>query len=453
MESGRRGIEGTRSPTSLMRGHNGSSDVRSSLCLASGLVAASSSMPKSTGAASAELEVATMFTDPVPYHWFALHVPDDSCRFGLQAELEKLLIPNADKGAARGAPPRAVDMGSLRAGPNCLALRWHQPNLTRNAYAWFKRIVDKSSTTCSNWFVRGYHDLKDLGELTAPQKAPLAPAPSGEAPVKGKRIVSKRKASLPEPRARAAPSGPLSPGAAVVAQWPRYKMRRMLGSRAREAGVGPDASAYRLGKLLGAGGFGEVFLSSLGGFSLAVKVVSEDKMLDALKEVAIAERVAGHPNLVELKDAVVRLRDKASLLVYLYGGSTLEVVSKRRVGASLPIDACLRDCLSGLAYLHRMSLFHTDIKPSNILVEQASSRFVRARLADLGGLVEVCPGQPVAPRASHHHRLVQGTRASQRAEGGLGGHVASGGLVGDGHHRVRGVGSWLLQGHRASGFA
>ena len=60
-----------------------------------------------------------------------------------------------------------------------------------------------------------------------------------------------------------------------------------------------------MGEKLGAGADGTVYKCGLGGASLAVKVVPKEGRLSAWKEASLAERVAGHPNLVDLKDALL----------------------------------------------------------------------------------------------------------------------------------------------------
>ena len=147
---------------------------------------------------------------------------------------------------------------------------------------------------------------------------------------------------------------------------------------------------YPLGELLGSGSYGTVYQSSLGGIPLAVKVIEKRKRISALLEASIAERVAGHTNLVELKDALLRA-DGCSMLVYLHGGQSLEDICKS-ITIDVPRARCMLDCLAGLSYLHSLWLYHGDVKPGNILVQREEGVFKRARVADLHQMVEVCPG-------------------------------------------------------------
>ena len=101
--------------------------------------------------------------------------------------------------------------------------------------------------------------------------------------------------------------------------WPRFKVRRLLGFYAGEQGVGGTASRYPLGKMLGEGSYGRVYASSLGGVKLAVKVVVKKDRIAALMEASLAEQLAGHPHLVELKDVCVGPCG-SSYLVYANAG-------------------------------------------------------------------------------------------------------------------------------------
>ena len=83
--------------------------------------------------------------------------------------------------------------------------------------------------------------------------------------------------------------------------WPRFKARRLLMGSRGIAGLGPQKSAYPLNAKLGAGQFGTVWASRLGGHELVVKVYKEASFADAAFEASLAERL-DHPNVVRLLD-------------------------------------------------------------------------------------------------------------------------------------------------------
>jgi len=149
--------------------------------------------------------------------------------------------------------------------------------------------------------------------------------------------------------------------------------------------------ALTLGKKLGNGHFGEVFLGqdNVHG-QIAVKVLSRDptespaewdaRKLGLLKE-AISLSKASHPNVVQVhridehpSDDSIRL-----CMVYCPNGSLqshfdlgpMAIAAVRKVGT----EVCL-----GLENLHARGMLHRDIKPGNILLDASGV----AKLGDFG---------------------------------------------------------------------
>lgn len=132
---------------------------------------------------------------------------------------------------------------------------------------------------------------------------------------------------------------------------------------------------YVLKRCLGAGSFGEVWLSHDKTIDkdIAVKIVKADGPLtiDPLKEARIGNRFE-HDNLVKVHYAdVVNLLGENYIVIamdYLEKGSILSQLNSR---GFLPLPRALevmRNILFGLDRLHYMGFYHNDIKPSNILV-------------------------------------------------------------------------------------
>ena len=335
----------------------------------------------------------TDFNDPALYKYFACFVPDPSLRFAMRAELERRKMQIKPQPGAK----RAVRLETLEVLPEGFVLQWRREANTRAGYAWWKRVADgiRSFDANSAYYVVGAAEwppaqqggASGAEQVPAPAEASLAPVrlPKRRLRKKAPAVASQPVASQPEPVPL---PDSVSPRETV---WPRFKVRRLLGALVGERGVGGRPEDYPLGDVLGAGSYGIVYKSSLGGVSLAVKVVQKDKRVDALLEASLAQEVAGHPNLVDLKDAVMS-PSGASMLVYLHAGRNLEAIAKGGGGARTPAPRCMLDCMTGLSYLHSLSLYHADIKPANILIQEEAGAFVGARIADLGGLVEVCPG-------------------------------------------------------------
>jgi serine/threonine-protein kinase len=183
----------------------------------------------------------------------------------------------------------------------------------------------------------------------------------------------------------------------------------------------------RFGKLLGRGGQGVVYLTrrcGADGFTVpvAIKVFSPERYSDgrgydeAMQRMArVASGVAQiqHDNLIYVHDFVDRFRIRMMIMEWVDGldlhrlltNQMLDMVrdrvSNRRfeyinrvIVTSGPVHprvkpgvavAIVRDCLSGLAALHREEVVHGDIKPSNIMLKRIGS----AKLVDIGSAFEM----------------------------------------------------------------
>jgi serine/threonine protein kinase len=183
----------------------------------------------------------------------------------------------------------------------------------------------------------------------------------------------------------------------------------------------------RFQRLLGAGGQGTVFLTDRRGsdhFTLpvAVKVFSPEPFADmrsyeeAMQRIAhVAGRVAliQQDNLLDVQNFVERNRirimemewidgfDLSRLLSPAMYKRTRDRVSEKRWAHLNEIMitagpkqsrlkpgiaiAILRECLAGLAALHREGIVHGDMKPSNIMVKRTGN----AKLIDIGSAFDV----------------------------------------------------------------
>lgn len=191
---------------------------------------------------------------------------------------------------------------------------------------------------------------------------------------------------------------------------------------------------HRLGKLLGSGGQGRVFLSACRGtdaFTLpvAVKVFSPQRYTDvrqyeeAMRRIAgIAARVAviQHDNLLDVHNFVDRNRVRIMVMEWIDGFDLRKLLSpdhlvalcqrveprrwryineviltagpeQSRFKAGVAV-AIVRECLSALAALHREGIVHGDIKPANLMLKRTG----HLKLIDIGSAFDF--------RAPHHDR-------------------------------------------------
>jgi serine/threonine-protein kinase len=166
----------------------------------------------------------------------------------------------------------------------------------------------------------------------------------------------------------------------------RLEAYRQAVAEARELGQ------YRLGRKLGGGGMGEVYLAEhrLLKRPCAVKLVRPEKAADDTFVKRFEREV----------QAATRLSDPAAVQVYDYGreadgtfyyvmeylpGLTLEGVVKR--AGPLPpgrVVHVLRQVCGALAEAHALGLVHRDVKPGNIMLCRLGGRPDAAKLLDFG---------------------------------------------------------------------
>lgn len=159
---------------------------------------------------------------------------------------------------------------------------------------------------------------------------------------------------------------------------------------------------FRLGRLLGEGGMGLVYLAeqvSLGR-PVAVKVLRDDLSIQS----GMSERFRREAKLLSQVEhaAVVRVIDfgmhgaSACLVLEYVEGETLESVLS---AGPLPVERALPllvQLCQGLAAIHEKGIIHRDLKPENVVLTRSPSG-EQARLLDFGiaRLMEPDPSGPV----------------------------------------------------------
>jgi serine/threonine protein kinase/protein-disulfide isomerase len=140
--------------------------------------------------------------------------------------------------------------------------------------------------------------------------------------------------------------------------------------------TGTIVREYRIEKMLGQGGMGEVYLAlnDLSGQQVALKVVAPELMRDeGVRERFVEEaRVMSglrHPKLVQLHHFFEEGGRFFMVLEYIPGHSLDDFLDKRPLQLEEAVPLA-RQILDGLAYVHTLDnpVVHRDIKPSNILI-------------------------------------------------------------------------------------
>jgi len=151
---------------------------------------------------------------------------------------------------------------------------------------------------------------------------------------------------------------------------------------------------YRLGKLLGRGGMGRVYLAERADGEVqqrvAVKLLQHGADPAQFRELFLSERqilaTLSHPNIARLLDAGHRDDGQPYLVMEYVEGKTIDVYAAG-IGIRQKIALFIKVC-AAVSYLHRNLVVHRDLKPSNILVTEEREPklldFGIAKILDLG---------------------------------------------------------------------
>lgn len=148
---------------------------------------------------------------------------------------------------------------------------------------------------------------------------------------------------------------------------------------------------YEIGRLLGKGGMGAVYLArrQRDGAEVAIKVMlaeapagSRQRQVFA-REVELQQRLGGHPNCVPVLDFDLQGIAAYFVMEYCAGGSVDKLMERR--GGRLSVEEAaplMLGSLDGLRHAHEHDVVHRDLKPQNILLTRRDGG--TARLTDFG---------------------------------------------------------------------
>ncbi|MGE0085285.1 MAG: protein kinase [Desulfococcaceae bacterium] len=137
---------------------------------------------------------------------------------------------------------------------------------------------------------------------------------------------------------------------------------------AKEADA-PIASRWEKVRLLGAGGFGEVWLVRRTGKEIqaVAKIPHSPQMnIRALRSAAILRRMSVHPNVIHLIE-VVKEEGKVILILEYIEGETLQAMLDRGM-PRMQKEKIFLQLLSVMAHAHEHRIMHRDIKPENMII-------------------------------------------------------------------------------------
>ncbi|KAK9765353.1 Serine/threonine-protein kinase, partial [Basidiobolus ranarum] len=148
-------------------------------------------------------------------------------------------------------------------------------------------------------------------------------------------------------------------------------------------------SNFQLTKTLGAGSMGKVKLGvhSLTGEKAAIKIIphglsdsskrtpstkDESKEIRVVREAAIMT-LLNHPNIVKMKEVVIRPHHYYLIMEYVSGGQMLDYIISHGRLKEKHARKFIRQICSAIDYCHRNSIVHRDLKIENILIANDGS--------------------------------------------------------------------------------
>ncbi len=162
------------------------------------------------------------------------------------------------------------------------------------------------------------------------------------------------------------------------------------GVMKKEPGA-PDLPDYEIGKLLGKGGMGAVYLgrNRETGRQVAIKVMlpkvaaDEDAAKTFQREIKITQHLK-HPNIIAFLDHGYVNGVFYLVLEYACRGNVEEMMDrfegKLPLGESIPV---MRGTLQGLAHAHARGYVHRDLKPQNLLLDEVDG-ILTPKISDFG---------------------------------------------------------------------
>jgi serine/threonine-protein kinase len=173
---------------------------------------------------------------------------------------------------------------------------------------------------------------------------------------------------------------------------------------------------YRLVKLIGSGGMGDVYLAEhqMMKRPCALKLIRPDKAADARALARFTQEVQStaklsHPNTIEIYD-YGRTDDGTFYYVmeYLPGMSLQDLIERYGPMPAERVIFLLRQACGALAEAHASGLIHRDLKPANIFSASRGGRFDVAKLLDFGLVKDVSDDEGI-PQGITRENTVQGT--------------------------------------------
>ena len=182
----------------------------------------------------------------------------------------------------------------------------------------------------------------------------------------------------------------------------------------------PDSiGKYRVIRRLGEGGMGAVYLAHDDGIDrdVAIKLLrghDEDLRRRFQTEAQSAGRLR-HPNIVTIYE-FGEFRGEPFLVMEFIEGETVASLVRSSLELSSRLNLLIQVC-RGLAYAHRSSVVHRDIKPTNLMIDREGvAKIVDFGIARSGGRDLTMTGKVIGTPAYMAPEQIQGESADHRSD-------------------------------------
>lgn len=180
--------------------------------------------------------------------------------------------------------------------------------------------------------------------------------------------------------------------ALALAPTPRVDVSAGLALARAFPGTRILGGRYRLGRQLGAGGYGAVFAAedTINGERVAIKVLSpaasqNQELVIRFHREAIAASRARHPHIINIADFDVDDDDGHYIVMeHLDGRDLAQTLAE--AGALAPVRALTiaAQCARGIAAAHRVGVLHRDLKPANVFLIRREAGAETVKIIDFG---------------------------------------------------------------------
>ena len=160
-----------------------------------------------------------------------------------------------------------------------------------------------------------------------------------------------------------------------------------------------NSSFYMIGKQLGKGAFGKVYLGlhRLTGLKVAIKAIDKSIIQDektrrkVFQEVYVMKKV-NHPNVIKLLEVFESNRHLMIVLEYAGGGDLLQLVKSRGYLSETEGKHVFSQVIDAVKACHVKNIIHRDVKLDNLLI---TTDFTCIKLCDFGVGRSVKPGEKI----------------------------------------------------------